>query len=414
MKNHTKIDMSVAVFLAGLLFSGSALAQSDVDILSEKLNTLQQEVKVLKSEVEAAKASPTTLKPGQYAGPAVNSPRSNTITHLAGYADIGYTDSGADEGSFSAGKFAPIFHYQYRDLVMLEAELEIEVEDNGETTTALEYLAINWFLNDYLTLVGGKFLSPIGQFRQNLHPSWINKLASAPPGFGHDGAAPVSDVGLQLRGGAPIGEMRTNYAFFISNGPELKAEFEDEEFELDGVEAEGFGSDVDGDKVVGGRFAIIPFAGLELGFSVATGKATVTTIEDGDSDLLAGEGARDYDVIGADFNWQNAGFGLRGEYVETEVGADEGNGVAASEGAKWETWYTQGTYRFDRSNWELVARYTDFDSPHSSRDQQQWALGTNYLFTNSFIGKVSYEFNDGLADSNADEDRILLQLAYGF
>ena len=414
MNNHTKIDMSVAVFLAMLLFSGSSFAQSDVDILSEKLNALQQQVKELKREVEAAKAASTTLGTGQYVGPANDGAHSNTITHLAGYADIGFTDSGAGEGSFSSGQFSPIFHFQYRDLVMLEAELEIEVEDDGETETALEYLAINWFLNDYLTLVGGKFLSPIGQFRQNLHPSWINKLASAPPGFGHDGAAPVSDVGLQLRGGAPIGNVRTNYAFFVSNGPELIAEFEDDEFELDGVEAEGFGSDVDGDKVVGGRFAIIPFAGLELGFSAASGKATVTAIHDGDSELLAGEGARDYDVIGADFNWQNAGFGLRGEYVETEVGPDEGNGVAASEGATWETWYTQATYRFERSNWELVARYTDFDSPHGSQDQQQWALGTNYLITSSFIGKLSYEFNDGLADSDTDEDRILFQLAYGF
>lgn len=366
------------------------------------------------SSANIAVAQTDPQGPSPYQAPYQTNGQTNTITHFAGYADVGYTESEDTDGSFGAGTFAPIFHYQYRDLVMLEAELEIEVGEDGETETVLEYLSINWFLNDYLALVGGKFLSPIGQFRQNLHPSWINKLASAPPGFGHDGAAPVSDVGFQLRGGAPVGGARTNYAFFISNGPEVKAEFEDDEFELDGVEAEGFGSDVDGEKVVGGRFAIIPIAGLELGFSLASGKATVTEIEGGDTALLSGEQARDYDVIGADFAWQSGALGLRGEYVETDVGADDGSGVAASEGATWETWYTQGTYRALESKWEFVARYTDFQSPHASQSQEQWALGTNYLFANNFIGKVNYEINDGQSGTEADENRVLLQLAYGF
>ena len=338
----------------------------------------------------------------------------NTITHFAGYADVGYTQLKSSDGSFGAGKFAPIFHFQYRDLVMLEAELEINTLDNGETETELEYIAINWFINDYWTLVGGKFLSPIGQFRQNLHPSWINKLASAPPGFGHDGAAPVSDVGFQLRGGAPFGKVRTNYAFYISNGPELVSEFEDNEFELDGVEAEGFGSDADGEKTFGGRFAVLPVSGFELGLSAASGKATVSAIEGDESVELSDEAARSYDVIGADLNWQSGGFGFRAEYVKTRVGADEGTAVTASAGASWETWYTQGNYRLEDSKWELVARYTDFDSPHLIRDQSQLALGINYLFTNNFISKFSYEINDGITGESTDQDRIQFQLAYGF
>ena len=358
-------------------------------------------------------ATAQTVTPSQYSASFANGTQTNVITHLAGYADVGYTESENDDGSFGAGRFAPIFHYQYRDMVLVEAELEVEVEDDGETETLLEYLSINYFINDYMTLVGGKFLSPIGQFRQNLHPSWINKLASAPPGFGHDGAAPLSDIGLQLRGGVPLGNIDTNYAVYISNGPELVSEFEDGEFELDGVEAEGFGSDIDGEKVIGGRFAILPISGLELGFSAASGKATVTGIHGGDSSVLNGEGARDYDVFGADFAYKSGPFRFRGEYVETKVGADEG-GVAASEGATWETWYTQASYRPLESKWEWVARDGDFTSPHASQNQEQWALGTNYLFSNNFVGKLTYEFNDGLAGRETDDDRVLFQLAYGF
>ncbi|MBL4799437.1 MAG: hypothetical protein JKY50_18695 [Oleispira sp.] len=374
--------------------------QQEVDQLKQQLkdSVTKEELQIVKKDVAKAKE---WLQP-------------DSLIHMSGYADVGYTKSESEEGNFNVGTFSPIFHFQYRDLVMLESELEIQLGDDGETEVSLDYLTIDWFVNDYMVLIAGKFLSPIGQFRQNIHPSWINKLPSAPPGFGHDGAAPVSDVGFQLRGGFPLGNVRTNYAIYISNGPELKSEFEDAEYELDGVDAEGFGADNDSEKVVGGRLGIIPFAGLELGFSAASGKATVTSIEEGDSSLLAEEGARDYNIVGSDFSWQLNAFNFRGEYVETKVGADTSVGASASEGATWETWYTQGAYRISQSKWELVTRYTDFDSPHDSKDQQQWAIGTNYLFSNSFIAKVSYEFNDGQTASLADQDMFQIQMAYGF
>ena len=334
--NINRVAKTIVFAVVASSFSTAALAEPSVEELAERLERMQQEMDQLKQQLKnsATKEEVQVIKKdvataGEWLQP-------DTLIHMAGYADVGYTDSESEDSSFNVGTFAPIFHFQYRDLVMLESELEFEVGDDGETETNLEYLTIDWFINDYMVLVGGKFLSPIGQFRQNLHPSWINKLPSAPPGFGHDGAAPVSDVGFQLRGGFPIGAIRTNYAVYISNGPELIAEFEDGEFELDGVEAEGFGSDGDGEKVVGGRLGIIPFSGFELGLSAASGKATVTSIEDGDSSALSDEGARDYDVIGADFSWHYKAFNLRGEYVETEVGADTGSGTAASEGATWE------------------------------------------------------------------------------
>ena len=302
----------------------------------------------------------------------------------------------------------------------------------------MEYLTIDYFLNDYVALVAGKFLSPIGQFRQNIHPSWINKLASAPPGFGHDGAAPAADVGMQARGGFQIGEMYTNYAAFISNGPELNSVFDGDEYELEGIVAEGQSADADGEKVIGGRFGIMPLSGMEIGFSLATGKATVTALEvaHGDEgrqinqgfsqpgllDVTGGaeegpdlhaEQARDYDVLGMDFVWGKGNLQLRGEYVRSKIGAATA-GLTASPGATWESWYTQVAYLIPQTKFEPVIRYTDFDSPHSSQDQQQWGLGLNYLISNNVMGKATYEFNSGQAGSLADSNRWLLQLAYGF
>jgi len=384
------LTMKVLISAMGIVLNGNVFAETEIE-------KLRADVEELKKEVQKA---------GEWKEPS-------TLIHMSGYADVGYTNTENANDSFSVGRFSPIFHYQYRDLVMLESELEFEVEEDGSTSVTLEYLTIDLFLNDYMAFVAGKFLSPIGQFRQNLHPSWINKLPSAPPGFGHDGAAPVSDIGMQLRGGFPVAGIRSNYAVYVSNGPELIAEWGGAEFELDGIEAEGKNADTDNKKVIGGRFAILPITSLELGLSAATGKATVTSVEGTGAPALSNEQARSYDVLGFDFAWQLKGISVRGEYVKSKVG-DAATGAAASAGADWTTWYTQLAYKFLPSKFEAAARYTDFDSVGTSKDQKQWALGVNYLFTNSVIGKVAYEINDGETGAKADDDRLMFQLAYGF
>lgn len=392
----------IAVTLALPVMASAESSNAD---LQEQIDALQNQVTALNGEVQQT---------AEWKNP-------NTLAHMAGYADVAYVKKEGEDSSFVIGTFSPIFHYQYRDTVMMEAELEFEVGEDGETEVALEYMTIDWFLNDYAVLVAGKFLSPIGQFRQNLHPSWINKLATAPPGFGHDGAAPVSDLGLQVRGAFAMGSVRANYAVYVSNGPEINAEAEDDgaggfEYELDGVAAEGFGVDSDGEKTFGGRIGILPIASVEIGLSAAGGKATVTNIEADTSPpagSIEGETPRDYTVYGADFVWFTGNMSLRGEFVKTEVG-EATTGVTASEAATWQTWYTQAAYRLPNTKWEGVLRYTDYDSPHASVDQKQTAIGVNYLVTNNFIVKLTHELNDGLENANSDLDLTVLQLAYGF
>ncbi len=377
----------------------------------EENKTISQEMAEIKKELNAA---------AEWRNP-------NTLIHMSGYADIGYA---SDNKNFNVGSFSPIFHYQYRDLVMLEAELEFEIEGDGSTKVGLEYATVDLFLGDHVTFVGGRFLSPIGQFRQNSHPSWINKIVSAPPGFGHDGAAPVSEMGFQLRGGFEMGSGFANYAFYVSNGPELVAAEETEgEYVLEGIDAEGFGRDIDNNKTYGGRIGFLPIAGLEIGLSAATGQATVTSIEgegashgknffgsiknEEEAPVLDGEQARDYDVYGFDFAYRHKNFQLRGEYVKTKIG-EATTGVTASEGATWTSWYTQASYLIPQSKWEPVIRYTDFTTPEEITSQEQLAVGVDYLFTSSVLGKLTYEFNDGVSGFAPDDNRWLIQLAYGF
>ena len=74
----------------------------------------------------------------------------------------------------------------------------------------------------------------------------------------------------------------------------------------------------------------------------------------------------------------------------------------------------QAAYQFAPAKWEGVLRYTDFDSPHASQQEEQIALGLNYLIAPSALVKLAYEFNDGLSGTPNDADRWLVQFAYGY
>ncbi len=407
---HARTLIAAAV---SVLLPLSASAATDVEALKQQVEALQRQLQAIQAQIEAQQKATEAVQTEVKDVAKVHSEWKNasSVVHLAGYGSVGYTDNENAKGRFSQVQFSPIFHYQYKDLMMLESELELKNTADGETTTEMEYLTLDLFLNDYATLVAGKFLSPVGQFRQNFHPGWINKLPSAPPGFGHDGAAPVSDTGLQLRGGFPLSGMKANYAVYVSNGPELEAVTEDGEVELEGIMAEGRTSDEDGDKVWGGRFGLLPMNGLEIGLSLASGKAAVSLF---DGNQVSDQPSRDYDVVGADVTWHWGTLDVRGEYVQSKVGGDSSASATASGSAKWKTWYAQAAYRFAPTKFEGVLRYTDFDSPHAAEDQKQWALGVNYLFASNVIGKIAYEFNDGQSGAASDDDSFLLQMAYGF
>jgi len=315
--------------------------------------------------------------------------------HLAGYGSAGYTDRRKNTGTFQVFSFSPIFHYQYKDLLMMEAEVEMGYNQSGETETTLEYAALDLFLNDYAALVAGQFLSPIGQFRQNMHPAWVNKMPAMPVGFTEDGAIPLSETGVELRGGFPVGGQHANYAVYLGNGPKL----ENNAGELV-VKTEGNSSDANNNKTVGGRFGYLPMSNLEIGVSAAAGKAN-----------LSGEADRDYNVYDVDFALQPSVVDLRGEYVKTKVGSDPNSAIP--EAHSWKAWYLQASHKFTPGKWEAVARAGRFNMTGADA-QKQTAIGANYLFANNVIGKMAYEFNSSASGTAADENRVLLQLAYGF
>lgn len=449
----------VTVLLAAILVQAPVWAGGVNDVLEKRIEALEKELKEVRAllkkqqQTSATKQEVEVVKQDVAKVSDVHSEwkDSESVVHLAGYGDATFVDPEGGDSRFEAS-FQPIFHYMFNDKFMMESELEITVDSEGETDVALEYAALDWFLHDNATLVAGKFLSPIGQFRQNLHPSWINKLPTAPIGFGHGGAAPLADIGVQMRGGFKAGNTDMNYAVFVSNGPELVADAhgeggdddhggaiaparaiaqadgehaaEDEhaeegehadadaehageadehadEIAAAELETEGRVQDPGGNKVFGGRFGVRPIPNLEIGASAGFGQVPVTG-----SGQIPGEPERDYRVLGVDVAFQQgSALDVRGEWVQQKVDADAVSAMFPGE-MTWEAWYLQGAYKFLPTKFEGVLRYGEFDTPASR--QKQWAFGVNYLIANNIIAKLSFESNKDLAD------RLLMQLAYGY
>jgi hypothetical protein len=327
---------------------------------------------------------------------------SDSISHLSGYASAGYSKSDSTN-EFNRVLFAPIFHFQWRDRVLLESEFEVEVGEDGESEFTLEYLAIDLLLHDNLAVGFGKFLSPIGQYLQNLHPAWINKLASTPPGFGHDQAAPLSEIGAFAKGGLELPgtkQVHVNYTVFIGNGPVLELNADGDEIEA--IEAEGVTRDPDDRKVYGGRLGIVPFGSSEIGFSFATGDAA-----------LPDEDSRRYKVWSADFVTRWRELEWRGEWIRSEIGSVSEAVSSIVDAQAWEAWYTQLSYHIRPTRLEAIVRYGDYNSIHGNQAQEQLALGVNWWFNTHAAAKLTYEFNEGANRETTNEDRLLFEIAYG-
>ena len=422
MKTTERLKIVVMSVTMLLMTGPPAFAQSDasrIDVLERQAAAMAEQLAELRGELEQAKEQEAELdlqalqaetvaarQSAQRAESAASEWKDVTsVTHLSGYASADFV-SAENEPSAFAVNFNPMFHFLYNEKILWEAELEFEVEENGDTEIGLEYSTVDLFLTDNLVLVAGKFLSPLGNFRQNLHPSWINKLPSAPPGFGHDGAAPLAEIGAQLRGGVQVGKQsKFTYSGYVGNGPKL----EGEDGEIHAIETDGFAGNADDEFVFGGRISFLPIPKLEVAVSGAFGDVAVVENDGAD---ITGDPTRDYTVFGFDASYQFGNFDLRGEFMSQEVDAEPTS--VAPEGGKWETWYAQGSYKFGQAKWEGVVRFTDFTSPHADDTQEQWAVGINYLITPSAMFKFGYESNKGEAGEPTDDDRWIAQIAYGY
>lgn len=356
---------------------------------------------------------------------------SKTQFLVRGYGSAGFhssNDEGNKESTFNTGTFAPIFLFKLSDRLMVETEMEFGFED-GELETALEYANIMYVMNDYMTVRAGKFLLPFGTFMERLHPAWINKVSSVPLGFGHDGIAPSSGVGVELRGAFAVGGSKFNYALYSTNGPKLN---------LGADEPEEVGmlifnniDDNNNNKSFGGRIGYLPFtdSSTELGFSWLNSKVgdRGSVYEDTTAKLFA----YDFTFV-KKINPLGGVVDIRAQYNQTLVDDaeyielhEDGDEEAYTFENDSDAFYAQLSYRPTTSssnfikNLEFVGRYSELNTPEGSEwesNVNQTTLGLNYWLSWRSVVKINYQTTSGTGGHGGgeiDQNEFSIHWAFG-
>lgn len=443
---------------AGLALAPTpAFAQTDQALLT-RLEQMELEIGDLKTRLEKAEGRAAQPAPGPIQDQAVPetanyrsiTPRasmpglSGTAIHFGGYADVGVAISDRESGTkstFVAGTFNPALYLQYKNLLLFESELEIAVSQDGATDVGIEFVQFDLLLHDNVTLVAGKYLSPVGQYQERLHPSWINRLADSPAGFGHGGVQPGAEVGLQLRGGVPLGRARFTYALAVGNGPRLDGGGE--------VMTEGFGGDDNNSKAISGRIGVLPLPYLEFGASMLRAKVRGPVSEDGAMSATRASFAAaavgesvidfpstdvDYRLWGLDAAYTRGPWDVRVEYLHgvrdrITVPIEDGGEMEFLPSLRMTAWYAQMAYRLSGltqhpilGNFEPVVRYGEYkvrglEELEMEAAEKRWDLGLNYWFAPAIVlhGAVQHRNFTRRQDGDDDRDtRLLFKLAYGF
>ena len=357
---------------------------------------------------------------------------SKTQFMIRGYGHTGLnfmSNDGEKESSFVGSAFSPIFLFKHSDKLMFEAELEFELENN-DLEIGLEYADVMYILNKNITVRAGKFLLPFGTFMERLHPAWINRLPSRPLGFGHDGIAPSSGIGVELRGAFNLGGPYLNYSIYATNGPRLK-DGSDEPEEAGMLLFENF-EDNNTSKAYGGRIGVLPFedSSTELGFSAYTTNG-------------AGETDSVYEDVGAflyaiDFSFLKQipaiiGFiDIKAQYNSSDIDDatyiemhQDGDEEEYTFDNKSDSFYAQLSYRPTMAEsdflkkMELVGRYSNFNSPEGAEWEEQsdqYAFGLNYWLTWRSVIKLAYQTTDrvGGHDGGGTFNGFVIHWAIGF
>ena len=151
----------------------------------------------------------------------------SAVPILTGFA--GLTTSFVPEQQQLSPTISPIILVPFGERWLIETEAEFAGNYTHMTDQpwdrhwdkGIEYLQVDFFANKYLTVVGGRFLTPFGIFNERLHSGWIRNLPAEPLIAGIE----MSDSnGGMLRGGVSLSQdVNMTYAGFFSAASTARA-----------------------------------------------------------------------------------------------------------------------------------------------------------------------------------------------
>jgi hypothetical protein len=330
-------------------------------------------------------------------------------------------------GGFYFGEFTPDFLLKLNEWIFLEAE--IAVGSDG-SVSAGSFAQANFIVNDWLTIIAGRFVAPIGFYNLALNTPWINKLPADAPGSAPlvwlQVLPPFSMLGLQARGSFYLGctPIKMEYAAYISNGLNLTPATAGSPTinELANLEnMENTFNIITNEKAVGGRVGFWwPAVGLAAGFSAMY-----------NGDYIAGGLENSIRLFAADASYHKGNWDLRAEYGMTY---QEAQPFLSSDITRY-GFYAQAAYRprdcgircledlefvyrysyvnfkgIDRTMLDLTTFSTPIDVPVR---RQQNEIGVNYYVTPRLVLKCAYQINDE-PGFHLHDNQFLAELDWGW
>jgi hypothetical protein len=332
-----------------------------------------------------------------------------TPLSIYGALSVGYRKiENAGPGGFYFGEFTPDFLLKLNDWIFLEAEIGIASDG---TVSAGSFAQADFFVNDWLTVIAGRFVAPIGFYNERLNNPWVNKLPTdtpgAPPLLWLQVLPAFSMLGVQAQGAFYLGcsPFKLEYNAYISNGLNLTPATPGMPTINELANLENMTDTftlISNDKAIGGRVGLWwPERGLEGGFSAMT-----------NGDYVAGGFEDSISLVAVDLNYHKGNWDLRAEYGMTWQHAQ----TFIANNIRRQGFYAQVAYRpYDAcnkylQNLEFVYRYgyvdfrgidpttldlTTFASPVDVPvRRQQNEFGVNYWFYPRMALKLAYQVND--------------------
>jgi hypothetical protein len=313
-------------------------------------------------------------------------------------------------------EFSPFWLLQINKRFLLEAETVFRL-DGFELGQA----QMDVIVNDWLTVVVGHFLSPIGFFNERLHPQWINKLPDFPLMMQQATLSDFAINGIQLRGAKHLGScgLKPEYSLFISNGLGLPDQTNLTSLaNINTIKETASG--LNNAMAYGGRLGLwVPRCGLNGGLSGYLNRP------------FAPDGGININLWAFDANYHRGNWDFRLEYAsmleQTKpfIGTNIGRRGLYTQIAyrnynarNKHLSRLEGVFRYSFANFSGInARQLDltaFDSPLGVPvNRNQYTIGINYYFYPSIIFKIAYEINQEQG-INLKDNVFMSQMAFGF
>ena len=279
-----------------------------------------------------------------------------------------------------------------------------------------------WFINDWLTLVTGRFYSPIGFYSERLRLNWVIKTPDPPLMFNQVYPQQLSFDGIQLRGSHYLlnTPVKLEYAGFIANGlsvPGSKltpAVYSNLNNFTDTI------NDVNGAKAFGGRLGLsVPDIGFIAGLSGLANQGYDQAnhnlnLWDVDASYHRGNWDARFELAKTDQSTPAAPihrFGFYGQLAYRQY--DNPNPYLQK---------LEGVFRFDRVEFQginIAQTGINFGGlglnyARQPLDRNRYTFGVNYWFYPSLALKLAIEIYDELGVPSLRDNGFIGQIVWGW